>query len=189
MNWKIKDNVEPGEQSGTYFLRTSLNMSEKLIWMTYNIIREIEYSVRTLKTELDLRPIYHKNDQSSMAHLHLGLLAYWVVNTVRCQLKRGKTIEKTEVKDDVKEAKKSDSQNVSINYHSQWKEIIRIMNTQKAVTTVSQNRYDQVIISHRCSEPKPNVDAIYRRLNYKSKPNINRKFVVHKSDFQKNGCC
>jgi len=29
------------------------------------------------------------------------------------------------------------------------------MNTQKAVTIVSQNRYDQVIISHRCSEPNP----------------------------------
>ena len=35
MSWKIKDNVEPGEQSGTYFLRTSLNMSEKLLWMIY----------------------------------------------------------------------------------------------------------------------------------------------------------
>jgi len=53
------------------------------------------------------------------------------------------------------------------------------------VTTVSQNRYDQVIISHRCSEPNPKVEAIYRRLNYKSKPKTNRKFVVHKSEFQK----
>ena len=69
--------------------------------------------------------------------------------------------------------------------NSQWKEIIRIMNTQKAVTTVSQNRYDQVIISHRCSEPTPKAQAIYRRLKYKPKPNTNRKFVVHKSEFQK----
>ena len=53
------------------------------------------------------------------------------------------------------------------------------MNTQKAVTTVSQNRYDEVIISHRCSEPTAKVDAIYRRLKYKSKPYTNRKFVVH----------
>jgi hypothetical protein len=53
------------------------------------------------------------------------------------------------------------------------------------VTTVSQNRYDYVIISHRCSEPTPKVEAIYRRLKYKSKPYTNRKFVVHKSEFQK----
>jgi len=72
-----------------------------------------------------------------------------------------------------------------INYNSQWKEIIRTMNTQKAVTTVSQNRYDEVIISHRCSEPTAKADAIYRRLKYKSKPYTNRKFVVHKSEFQK----
>ena len=78
-----------------------------------------------------------------------------------------------------------DIENIPIKYNAQWKEIIRIMNTQKTVTTVSQNRYDEVIISHRCSDPTPKVDAIYRRLKYKSKPKINRKFVVHKSKFEK----
>jgi hypothetical protein len=187
MNWKIKVPDEPNRQSGTYFLRTSLDASEKLIWMIYNIIREIEYSIRTLKTDLDLRPIYHKKDESSMAHLHLGLLAYCVVNTVRYQLKCGQAKETKEVKaaeeEKVQKTQKHDNQNIPIKYNSQWKEIIRIMNTQKAVTTVSQNRYDQVIISHRCSDPTPKVEAIYSRLKYKSKPNINRKFVVHKSEF------
>jgi len=37
---------------------------------------------------LDLRPIYHKTDEASMAHLHLGLLAYWLVATIRYQLKQ-----------------------------------------------------------------------------------------------------
>ena len=40
-------------------------------WNIYNTIREIESSFRTLKTDLDLRPIYHKNDDATMAHLHL----------------------------------------------------------------------------------------------------------------------
>ena len=185
MSWKIKQNVEPNQQSGTYFLRTSLNISEKLTWMIYNIIREIEYSIRTLKTDLDLRPIYHKKDESSMAHLHLGLLAYWVVNTVRYQLKGGQEKETAETQEEIQEEQKYGNQSIPINYNLQWKEIIRIMNTQKAVTTVSQNRYDEVIISHRCSDPTPKVEAIYRRLKYKSKPNINRKFVVHKPEFQK----
>jgi hypothetical protein len=88
MRWELKKDVEANGQSGTYFLRTSLTACENLLWDVYNIIREIEYSFRTLKTDLDLRPIYHKNDVSTMAHLHLGLLAYWVVNTVRYQLKR-----------------------------------------------------------------------------------------------------
>jgi hypothetical protein len=178
MTWKIKQDTLPNGESGTYFLRTSLSMSEELIWMAYNIIREIESGFRTLKTDLDLRPIYHKKDDATMAHLNLGLLAYWVVNTVRYQLK------KTEIEPDKKqETTKEHTDTTPI--HFQWKEIIRIMNTQKSVLTVSQNRYDEVIISRRCSDPTPKVEAIYRRLNYKSKPFIKRKFVVHKSVFEK----
>ena len=42
-----------------------------------------------------------------------------------------------------KEAQESENKDIPIKYNSQWKEIIRTMNTQKAMTTVSQNRYDQ----------------------------------------------
>ena len=44
--------------------------------------------IRTLKTDLDLRPIYHKKDDVTMAHLHLGLLAYWVVNCTNRNFKK-----------------------------------------------------------------------------------------------------
>ena len=120
-----------------------------------------------------------------MAHLHLGLLAYWIVNTVRYQLKRGQEKETAEKKvaEKTQEPQSDDKQDIPINYNSQWTEIVRIMNTHKTVTTVSQNRYDEFIISHRCSDPTPKVEAIYQRMKYKSKPNTNRKFVVHKSDF------
>jgi hypothetical protein len=176
--WKIKQDIEPNGESGTYFLRTSLLMSEEVTWMIYNIIREIENSFRTLKTDLDLRPIYHRKDASTMAHLHLGLLAYWVVNTVRYQLK--KTDNELDIKQETTQ-NEIDARPI----HFQWKEIIRIMNTQKSVLTVSQNRYDEVILSRRCSEPTPKAEAIYRRLKYKSQPFAKRKFVVHKSKFQK----
>lgn len=73
---------------GIYFVRTSLPLvDEVILWNIYNTIREIESSFRCLKTDLDLRPIYHKSDAGTMAHLHLGLLAYWLVNTVRFKLK------------------------------------------------------------------------------------------------------
>jgi hypothetical protein len=182
MTWKIKHDMEPNEGSGTYFLRTSLPMSEELIWMTYNIIREIEYSFRILKTDLDLRPIYHHKDKATMAHLHLGLLAYWVVNTVRYQLKKTANGVDNKQKNTTTEAE-AETNLAPINF--QWKEIIRIMNTQKSVLTVSQNRYDEVILSRRCSDPTPKVEAIYQRLKYKSKPFTKRKFAVHKSEFEK----
>ena len=65
------------ERAGKYLLRTNLKEEdERTQWAIYNSIREIEATFRTLKTDLDLRPIFHKTDQASMAHLHLGLLAY-----------------------------------------------------------------------------------------------------------------
>ena len=76
------------EKAGIYFLRTSLNgKEEKTLWMIYNLIREIHNFSRVLKTDLDLRPIYHKTDEASMANLHLGLLAYWLVSTIRYNCK------------------------------------------------------------------------------------------------------
>ena len=179
MTWTIKQDIEPNAESGTYFLRTSLSISEELTWMIYNIIREIESGFRTLKTDLDLRPIYHKKDDATMAHLNLGLPAYWVVNTVRYQLKR------TENEIDKKQKTDENQTGAPPPINFQWREIIRIMNTQKSVLTISQNRYDEVIISRRCSEPTAGAQAIYHRLKYKSKPFAKRKFVVHKSEFKK----
>jgi hypothetical protein len=158
LKWAIKEGVDINARSGVYFLRTSLEANtEEIIWQFYNTIREIEATFRTLKTDLDLRPIYHKKDESTMAHLHLGLLAYWVVNTVRHQLK-----------------------NEGI--HSGWREIVRTMNTQKAVTTLAQNVQEEVIMIRRCSEPNPQVRKIYDALKYKYAPFKKKKSVVHKSE-------
>jgi hypothetical protein len=60
-----------------------------------------------------------------------------------------------------------------------------VVNTQKAVTTVSQNRYYKVIVSIRTSDPTLKVQEIYDRLHYKPRPYSKRKFVVHKSEFEK----
>jgi hypothetical protein len=158
IQWAIKEGVDINARSGVYFLRTSVEANtEGVLWQFYNTIREIEATFRVLKTDLDLRPIYHQKDESTMAHLHLGLLAYWVVNTVRYQLKKE-------------------------GIHSGWREIVRTMNTQKAVTTLAQNIHDEVIMIRRCSEPNPQVRRIYDALKYKYAPFVKRKSVVHKSE-------
>ena len=94
-----------------------------------------------------------------MAHLHLGLLAYWLVNTVRHQLKQE-------------------------GIHSSWREIVRTMNTQKAVTTLAQNNHEEVIMIRRCSEPNRQVRTLYDALKYKYAPFVKRKSVVHKSELE-----
>jgi transposase len=68
MNGKGKEPSEP-QREGVYFIRTNLEeKSEKLIWDIYHTIREIEATFRVLKTDLSLRPIYHKNDLPVKAH-------------------------------------------------------------------------------------------------------------------------
>ena len=151
LKWKQKP-IEKKE--GYYLLRTNISQSdEEMQWMIYNVIREIEATFRVLKTDLDLRPIYHKTDNAAMAHLHLGLLAYWVVNTIRYQLKQK-------------------------GINNQWIDLRRIMSTQKIVTTTMESEYEQQIIIRQCSEPTEEVQKIYDVLKYKSRPFTRKKSVV-----------
>ena len=152
--------TEPTSE-GVYLLRTNIeNIDEKVHWLIYNTIREVESTFRTLKTDLDLRPIYHKTDEAAMAHLNLGLLAYWVVHTIRHQLKQ------KGIKHD-------------------WHEIQRLMLTQKLVTTQMKGP-QQIIQMVKCNEPIKEVIAIYDALNYKPKPFTRKKSVVLTTEFQKN---
>ena len=158
LSWKRITHIEEqvNENLGVYFLRTNLKIDdEKTIWNIYNTIREIESTFRTLKTDLDLRPIFHKTDVASMAHLHLGILAYWLVNTIRHQLK-------------------------SQGFKNSWQEIVRIANTQKMITTSGTNDQQHIISIRKCSTPEQNLSQIQSILRINSKPFRKRKSVVHK---------
>ena len=154
---------EPEDQAeGVYFIRTNLTSdNEECMWDIYNAIREIESSFRCLKTELDLRPIFHKTDSAVMAHLNLGLLAYQIVATIRHQLK-------------------------AKNIHSDWRNIVRTMNSQKCITTSMTNSKEQVICIRKCSEPEADVKKIYDALKYKYAPFIRKKSVVPPDEIFKN---
>lgn len=94
-----------------YVLLTSLDESQELnIWKFYNVIRTVEETFHVLKTDLDIRPVYHKSDNGIKAHLNLAILAYWVVSVTKYRLKLKK------------------HENV------RWDEIMRIASTQVVVT-------------------------------------------------------
>lgn len=142
------------KKHGIYFLRASLpNFDEETIWTIYNTIREVESTFRCLKSDLSLRPVFHKTDDATMAHLHLGLLAYQLVSTIRFQLKQ---------------------QGIG----HEWKEIVRIMNTQKMVTTTLVNTDERRVSIRKCTAPEPKVRMIYDALGYEQKPFIRKKSVV-----------
>jgi transposase len=156
MTWEKKEQaiINKANTYGVYFLRTSIaEANETLVWIIYNCIREIEAVFRCLKSDLDLRPIFHKTDDASKAHIHLGLMAYWIVNTARYQLK-GNGIT------------------------SDWRELIRVMSSQKCVTTVMDNDKEQRISIRCCSKPEPKVALLYDALKMKQAPFIRKKTVA-----------
>ena len=87
------------------------------------------------------------------------MLAYWVINTIRHQLKKE-------------------------NIHSGWKEVVRIMNTQKAVTTTAQNDKDEIIHIRRSSEPSEKARMLYDGVKYKYVPYTKKKSVVLKLELR-----
>ena len=155
IQWRIAVPENVDRQSGIYFLRTNVDsLDEKSTWNYYNLIREIECTNRQLKTDLNLRPIYHKKDDCSDAHLFLGLLSYWIVNAIRYKLKQ-------------------------TGENSFWTEIVRRMSTQKAITTEGVNALGEKVSLRLCSEPSKAAEDIYERLKYRKMPF--RKIQIPKS--------
>ncbi len=90
LSWWI--NKEKKEKYTTnrekYILRSNLcNCTDEEVWDIYNMIRRVEDSFRTLKTDLRIRPIYHQTKENSIAHIFLSVLAYHIVNIVLYRLK------------------------------------------------------------------------------------------------------
>ena len=158
VTWTLE--VPDKQVHGTYFLRTNVRtLDEKTTWDYYNLIREIECSNRQLKTDLSLRPIYHQKDDRSDAHLFLGLLSYWIVNVIRHQMKKEN------------EKRKKADPNPKAEYPTPyWTEIVRIMSTQKAVTSEAVNAMGEKVEMRICSTPTEQAADIYSMLNYKKMP-------------------
>ncbi len=113
MTWECREDKAAQRRKfhGKYVLLTSLDESQELnIWKFYNVIRTVEETFHVLKTDLDIRPVYHKSDNGIKSHLNLAILAYWVVSVTKYRLKLKK------------------HENV------RWDEIMRIASTQVVVT-------------------------------------------------------
>ena len=166
IRWTVDGPEEVDAMCGKYFLRTNRDrLDETATWEYYNLIREIECTNRQLKTDLDLRPIYHQKDDRSDAHLFFGLLAYWIVNTIRYRMKlvnAGR--ERQENKD-----KKPGEKRVHIKTPF-WTEIVRRMSSQKAITTEAVNALGEKVEIRMCSTPRKEAADIYEMLGYKKMP-------------------
>jgi len=87
INWnRVKKRERP---KGECFLRhTKKAIAKDKIWDAYNLTRDVESVLRCLKTDLDIRPIYHQKNEYIESDIWLGIIAYQVVNYIRKNLKQ-----------------------------------------------------------------------------------------------------
>ena len=72
---------------GVYCLRTNVqDWDEETLWRTYTSLTDVEAVFRSLKSELVLRPIFHRTQGRSDGHLFITVIAYQMVQTIRRRL-------------------------------------------------------------------------------------------------------
>ena len=74
-------------REGRYLLRTNLCGKDPAeLWRFYIQLVEVEAAFKTLKDDLQLRPIYHQLEQRIEAHIFVAFLAYCLHVTLRARL-------------------------------------------------------------------------------------------------------
>ena len=165
MEWKRKDEyiAEKKKFHGKYVLLTSLDENDEVnVWKFYNVIRTVEETFHTLKSDLDMRPVYHKSDGGIKAHLNLAVLAYWIVSVTKYRLK-------------LKEYP-----------NIRWEEIMRIAQAQVVVTAEAKTEDGGRITIRQSTEAEEQLAAIYSLLDINSNPIGKIKSQVHPKSPPKN---
>jgi transposase len=73
---------------GVYIIRTNdMSLNEEQMWKTYIMLTDVESVFRSLKSELGLRPVFHRKTERTDGHLFVSVLAYQCVQTIRKTLK------------------------------------------------------------------------------------------------------
>jgi len=83
-----KTKLQQAEQrDGHYLLRSNLTAEDPaVLWTRYVQLTQIEAAFRTLKSELGIRPIYHRLERRIDAHILIAFLAYCLQVTLKNRL-------------------------------------------------------------------------------------------------------
>ncbi len=152
INWTLQKQKQ--SPKGQYFLRYSKQiLTEKEIWDTYNMTRDVEATFRCLKSDLNIRPIFHQKDKYIEPHIWLGIVAYQIVNYIRIKLREN-----------------------NINYN--WTTIVQKMQAlQCSMQSVKKSNGSMIFIK-LCTKPNPSLNAIFKALDFKERPFVRKTKVV-----------
>ena len=150
-------NILPGSAAahpGVYCLRTTLvEQDNATLWRTYIMLTELESVFRSLKTDLGLRPVFHRVDRRVEGHLFISVLAYHFVHTLRMQLK---------------------AQGIN----DSWSTLRQTMATQRRVTVTLQRRDGRTVHVRKATRPKPRHQTLGSILKLDPNPGRTHRVLV-----------
>jgi transposase len=131
---------------GVYCLRTNeTDWDESTLWRTYTMLTDLEAVFRSLKSELGLRPVFHRKTDRVSAHLFISVLAYHLVHTIRFQLK-------------------------GAGIHLSWEGIRRELAGQDRVTVTLKRADGKTIHIRKATRTEPRQQVIYDALGISDRP-------------------
>jgi hypothetical protein len=139
---------------GVYCLRTTLTEpDDATLWRIYSMLTNLEAVFRSLKTDLGLRPVYHQIQRRVEGHLFISVLAYYLVHTLRLQLK-------------------------AKGINEAWETIRNTLSTQVRITTTLQRRDGRAVHVRKASRPEPRQKKFYDALNLGPNPGGSQQTIV-----------
>ena len=155
ISWKrMEKSNSQATHPGVYCLRTNLtDWNEETLWRTYTMLTDLEAVFRSLKSELGLRPIFHHKEERVSGHIFITLIAYHLVQTLRCQLK-------------------------AKNINDSWQTIRRKMENQQRVTVILQREDGKTIHLRKATKAELRQSVIYKALGISAYPGGVEKTVV-----------
>ena len=149
--------IVPGSAAahpGVYCLRTTLvDQDNATLWRTYIMLTELESVFRSLKTDLGLRPVFHRIDRRVEGHLFISVLAYHFVHTLRLQLK-------------------------AHGINDSWNTLRQTLAIQRRVTVTMQRRDGRVVHVRKATRPKPRHQTLGTILKLDPNPGRTHRVLV-----------
>ena len=134
------------KEVGNYILRTNrLDLTEEEISKIHRSLTTVEDSFRSMKSHLGLRPIHHKRDDTTTAHIFITVIAYHILAGILKRL-RGN----------------------GINYN--WNTIRNILSTHVRVTTTFKTEDESTINVRNSTTPTIRQQEIYEALRITKQP-------------------
>ena len=139
---------------GVYCLRSSETAwDEDALWRTYTTLTDVEAVFRSLKSELGLRPIYHRKPRRADGHLFITVIAYQLVQIIRTRL-RGH------------------------GNPASWTTLRRILDGQQRVTATFRRPDGRALHVRTATQAEPGQRDIYEALGVDPHPGGVRKTLI-----------